>query len=76
MITIKVARTGPLVISPEESAQVTIVDAMPVRGRGERMLHRTITPTPTTTSAAERRARRSSAGREWQREVKTRSAAR
>ena len=27
MITIKVAKTGPLIISPEESAQVTIVDA-------------------------------------------------
>ena len=27
MITIKVAKTGPLVISPEEAEQVTIVDA-------------------------------------------------
>ena len=27
MITIKVAKTGPLVISPEDSEQVTIVDA-------------------------------------------------
>ena len=27
MITIKVAKTGPLIISPEEAEQVTIVDA-------------------------------------------------
>ena len=26
MITIKVAKTGPLIISPEEASQVTIVD--------------------------------------------------
>ena len=27
MITIKVAKTGPLIISPEDAEQVTIVDA-------------------------------------------------